>query len=88
MEVQVKVAPSTYAFGQALGSFVSEIKKALDDGWQPAADVPVILLEGIKTLAPAVSKLADVLGESAGDKEAFANALALTVIKVASGVVK
>ena len=85
MDITVKVAPSTHAFGTALAAFVVEIQKALADGWQPASDIPEIVLDGVKTLAPAIGKLQDVLGEAAGDKQAFANAVALTIIQVVAG---
>jgi hypothetical protein len=85
MQVQVNVASSTYLFGIALTAFVGEVKKALEDGWQPTADVPAIVLDAIKTLAPVIGKLADIPGEAAGDTEGFANAIALTVIKTVAG---
>lgn len=88
VKVEINVAPATYQFGVALSSFLSELRGALADGWQPTSDIPEIILDAVRTLGPAVSQLDDILVESKGDKEAFMNALALTVVKVIGGAAK
>lgn len=51
-KVEVEVEELTFNVAQGLGEFAIDVKKALDDGWQPGTDIPVILASAISKLAP------------------------------------
>lgn len=54
IEVKVKVPKETYELEQGIVKFVAACKAALDDGFQPGQDLPMILTAAIATLLPAI----------------------------------
>ena len=87
MEVSVKVSENTYNLCLALAGLVSDIKVALDDGWQPVSDVPAIVIAGIKRAAPVIANI-PALPVEARNSEEFTNALALGLAELIRDITK
>lgn len=56
----VRVNKAADEFSQGLVKFVGDLKKALDDGWQPGQDIPAILSATLADLMPALKDLKDL----------------------------
>lgn len=67
--VTVEVEKEAYDLSQGLVQFVRHVKKALDDGWQPGSDLPVILSATLTDLVPAVQNM-NALGADLAESEA------------------
>jgi hypothetical protein len=87
MEVTVKVSDNTYELCKALGMFVSDVRTALADGWQPMSDVPAIVLSGIKRCAPVIASIPSIPAEMQ-QREEFINALALGLAELIKDITK
>lgn len=74
----VAVSKETAELLEGLTKFAVAVKAALKDGWQPGADLPVILTSALGDLAPALQGMESVPAEVKQSKE-FAAAVALGV---------
>lgn len=52
--VSVEASKEAYELGQGLVKFVAAVKKSLENGWQPGADVSAIMVSAIGDLVPAM----------------------------------
>lgn len=85
MDVSVSgVAPSSYEVAGKVMSFYKALKTAMADGWQPSQDIPAMLAEALKDLAPIVQKWPEVVAEASADKEGVAKAVALAAFDLIS----
>lgn len=74
--ITVNVSEKAYDLTQHLSSYVGALKNALDDGWQPGQDIPVIVQNTIKEGLAVMQDLPQLGNEAAENKMAFAKALA------------
>lgn len=81
-EKKVLVPKETDELGQALVKLVAGFKKSLADGFQPAQDVPEIVMLAVKELGAAIAGLDQVPAEIAEKKAAAMKALALAAIEM------
>lgn len=56
---------------QGTRKFISSIRKAVSDGWQPAQDVPLILQAAFLDLVPAIQGTEKLANEHGENKRAF-----------------
>lgn len=87
-DVQVKVSKEAHELGEGLKKFVLSIKGALADGWQPGADIPVVLSAALADLVPAVQGVEKIKDETKEDLEAFVSALVLPAKELAFALLK
>lgn len=77
VQLQVEVAKETYELGKGVDGVVASVQKALADGWQPGTDLPVIVVESLQALAPAVQGVEKMPEEAKEDAEKFVDAIYL-----------
>lgn len=82
ISVTKEVSKETYELGVALGNMISEIKKALEDGWQPGKDLPVIFSAIIGNMAEMVEGVQNAPAEHKADPEAFVLACSMALAEV------
>ena len=85
--VEVQVSKEAHELGEGLQKFVSSTRQALADGWQPGQDLPVVLASALEHLIPAIQG-AEKIGAEAANKQAFANAVYLSLSPIAFDFVK
>jgi len=85
--VEVVVTKEAYELGQGLAKFVDTVKQAMADGFQAGQDVPPIISSAIADLVPALDG-ANKVGAESADKQAFANAIYLSLSPIAFSFVK
>lgn len=88
MEVSVKVTKEAYELADGLKKFVLDIKGALADGWQPGADLPVVLSAALADLVPAVQGVEKLGDEAKADVQGFINGLVLPAEALAVALLK
>lgn len=87
IKAEVEVAKETYELLQGVAGFVASVKKALDDGFQPGTDIPVIISDALAQLVPAVQGAAGIKAEAVENKLAFGQALLLGGAEIVRKVV-
>jgi len=75
--IEVQVGKETYELTSGIVGFIKGMKVALADGWQPGEDFPVILMEAVVNLIPAVQGADMVDDEAKENRGAFIRSLAL-----------
>lgn len=77
MKVQrtIQVSESAAVLSDALKTIVAACQKALADGWQPATDVPSIVLTATGELGKVIKEIPDIPADLAEDKIAFVRGL-------------
>lgn len=88
LDIQVKVTKEAHELSSGLKAFVLHIQKALSDGWQPGADLPVVMQAAIVDLVPAVQGLEGLGAEQKEDVEAFVTGLSLPMKELAFALLK
>lgn len=73
----VQVSKEADELGEGLVQFLKDVRKALSDGWQPGADLPVFLQATIADLVPAVQGVEKLGEELKENEEAFVSAFLL-----------
>lgn len=86
-KVEVEVSKEAHELGEGIQKFVKAARQALADGWQPGQDLPVILSSALSDLAPALQGAEKIAAEQA-DKQAFANAVYLSLSPIAFDFIK
>lgn len=69
--VTLQCAKETYELGKGLEGVVLAIKTALADGWQPGTDLPMIAVNSLNALAPAVQGVDQLPNEAKENVLAF-----------------
>lgn len=64
VKIEIELPKEAYELAKGLGAFAAVVKKALADGWQMGADVPVIVSAALTELVPALNGV-DMIGEEA-----------------------
>lgn len=82
IQVQVSVSKEASELGDGLVKFVSDVKQALADGWQPGSDLPALLQATIADLVPAVQGVEKLGAEIVENEEAFVTAFMLSGKKI------
>lgn len=67
LDVKVKMPKEAYELEQGIVKFVAACKAALDDGFQPGQDLPVLLTAAIASLMPAIDGVHKLPEEVLGD---------------------
>lgn len=88
MTINVEVSKEAHELGEGVKGVVLAVKKALDDGWDTASDLPTIVTVSLAHLAPAVGGLDQLDDEVKEDPAAFSKALALPVADMISELLK
>jgi len=88
LDVTVTVSKETYELGQAVGQLVEATKVALADGWDTSQDLPVLMLEALRVLPPAVQGVDQLDDEMKANPSAFAKAIALGVADAVEAALK
>jgi hypothetical protein len=88
MDVSRSVSKETYEMGQALASLVGAIKKALEDGWQPGQDIPVIISAMIAELGKITKGLQGARSEMEAYPAEFHAAVGLALADLVTVVKK
>lgn len=70
MKVEVEVSKEAFELGQSLVGIVKAAKQALADGFQPGADLPVILISAVAELPKGIEGV-QKLGEESKEVDAF-----------------
>ena len=78
--MNVQVAENTYAVMQDLTQFLNTVKVCVEDGWQPGADLPAIMISAMTNLVPMLAKISGISGEISSDKPSFERAIACGVV--------
>lgn len=74
IDVQTKASKEAYELGQGVFKFLSDVQKALADGWQPGQDVPLILSAALADLVPAMQGVEKLGAEKDENLKAFLTA--------------
>lgn len=77
VKVEVEVSKELYDVTHGLVSFVDDVMKALEDGYQMGDDFPEILTSAMNHLIPAVDGFSKVPGHVKDDKKGFIYACGL-----------
>lgn len=86
LTVTKDVSKETYELGVAMGSMIKQIKEALDDGWQPGQDLPVIFGAIIGNMAAMVRGVQNAQAEQAHNPEAFVLACSMALAEVVNSL--
>lgn len=86
--VSVEVSDKAYDLGQSFKKLVGAADKALEDGFQPGQDVPVIVLSAAAEVVTIVEAIKAAGGEAKEDLAAFIAALGLGVKDIAAQLLK
>ena len=62
-KIELEVPKEITEVGEALGSILSAVGVALQDGFQPGTDIPVIITSAIAQLGTAISGAQEIPGE-------------------------
>jgi hypothetical protein len=84
----VEASKELIELGEAISGVVGDVKHALDDGWQPGADLPAILVSAVTRLGTGLQGVQDIPAEVQADKKAAAMAVALPLIDAIFRVVE
>ena len=87
IEVPLKVTEGAYSLGNGVAEFVLKLKTALDDGWQPGMDLPVIVTGVLTDLVPHLQAIGKLAGEAKEAPVEFSAAWAAAGAKIASALV-
>lgn len=77
LDVNQKVSKEAYELADGVKKTILDIKKALEDGWQPGQDLPAVLSAVMVDLVPAVQGIDKMSVEMTEDTEAFVTAFLL-----------
>lgn len=75
--INVTVSEKAFDLTQHLAQYVTALKLAVADGWQPGQDIPAIIQSTITHGYAVVQDLPQLGNEANEDKVAFAKALAV-----------
>ena len=64
IKIEREVPKEFFELADGLAEMVLVVKKALDDGFQPGMDMPVIVMEAFHKLGPAVTGVASLPAEA------------------------
>lgn len=82
-DVTVQVSKESYELGQGVVKFLAALKQALKDGWQPGADLPVLLNAAILDLVPGFQGVEKLGLEKQENLKAFVTAYSLSGVDAA-----
>lgn len=89
MDVTVSgVADNVYSMCKVGMSFVSVVKAAMADGWDPSKDLPDVMIAAVKDMAMVVDKFPDAMAEVAADKAGAMKAIGVAAMEMAAGMIK
>ena len=71
IKIEVEVGKETYELTTGVVNFLRDVKKAIDNGYQPDQDFPVMLMSAVNNLIPAVQGMDQVDDEMRANKKAF-----------------
>lgn len=77
---EVELPKEICELAEGLGSLVGAVRLALADGWQMEKDLPVLLMESVQKLGPALDGLDKVIGEAKEDPAGAAEALLVCLL--------
>jgi hypothetical protein len=80
--IEVEVAKEMYELGMGLAQVIDAVKQAMADGWQPGQDIPVIVVQAIAIIPPALAGVDQIKNELSEDKGAFISAVALPIADI------
>jgi len=86
IDVTKSVSKETYEMGLAVAAMIKGVKSALEDGWQPGQDLPVIFSSIIGNVAEMVQGVQAAQKENAEDPAAFVTACSLALAEVISSL--
>lgn len=75
LNVECQVTKETYELFLGVAGFVKELRKALDDGFDPTTDATALVTAAVTHLIPAVSGIEKIGDEAIKDRAAFVNAI-------------
>lgn len=82
--VSVQASKEALELGQGVAKFLGKVLKALDDGWQPGQDIPVVITAAIGDLVPALDGVTLMADEFKDNPAAFYMALGLSAKDIAA----
>ena len=82
-DVTVQVSKESYELGQGVVKFLAALKQALKDGWQPGADLPVLLNAAILDLVTGFKSKEKLGLEKQENLKAFVTAYSLSGVDAA-----
>jgi hypothetical protein len=90
MKVQrtVEVSKELSEVGDAVAGIVSDVQRALADGWQPGTDVPAIVVSAVTRLGVGLQGIGDIPTEVREDLKASILAVVLPVTDAVFQVVE
>lgn len=77
---EVELPKELCELAEGLGALVGAVRLALADGWQIEKDLPLLLVESMQKLGPAVEGLDKVVGEAKEDPAGAAQAVAVCLL--------
>jgi hypothetical protein len=63
MSLTVEIGDKSLAAIQGLGEFLKKCKEAMEDGFQPGGDIPVIATSALVDLLPTISSISAIKEE-------------------------
>lgn len=87
-EVSVSVEQSAYEVVVGLSKIAGAVKVAMADGFQPAQDLPAIVMEAVKDLPGVMAALPSIQGDLDEDKEAFVKGVVLGAFELLAALKK
>lgn len=82
LSIEVEVSKETYELGMAVGSMISGIKGALEDGWDLGEDLPAIVQAVVRNLGETMEGIREAGDEWEEDPQAFIAAVSLSIAEV------
>lgn len=80
--IETKVSKETYEICTAIANVVRRAKVALEDGWQPAKDIPDVALTALKELMVGLDGASSIPTEFQENTQAATNALYSALVPV------
>lgn len=77
--ISLEVSKEAHEVAQGVANIVASVRAALADGWQPASDVPTVVLAVIRELGTAMQGADKMKDEWLEDRAATALALSVPI---------
>lgn len=84
VKIEIEVPKEAHELFRGLFKICQSVKVALADGWDPAADLPVIITQSLVELAPMIQGCDQLPAEFKADPSAFIKASLLSASDIAS----
>ena len=86
--VNLQLSKESYELSKGVADLINAIKTAVEDGWQPGKDIPVIMTEVIARLVPALAGVEKIVEEFKLEPVDSSLAISIPLVQVISSFLK